>query len=44
MTYNTGETARRAAVKMGEKRGVYFSAYKCVYCDGYHLGKNREDK
>lgn len=42
--YNTVETAKKCAEKMGEKRGVHFSYYKCLFCDGYHIGKNRENK
>lgn len=30
--------------KMGEKHGKHFSVYKCVFCDGYHIGKNRDNK
>lgn len=42
--YNTKASAMKAAKKMSEKHGVYFSNYKCLYCDGYHLGKNRDNK
>ena len=42
--YNTKQTAIRVAKTMAEKKGVHFSNYKCIYCDGYHLGKNRENK
>ena len=42
--YNTKETALKSAESMKKKRGVHFSVYKCIYCDGYHLGKNRENK
>ena len=42
--YNTKETATKVAKKMTEKHGKYFSNYKCLYCDGYHLGKNRDNK
>jgi hypothetical protein len=42
--YNSKESATKAAKKMKEKQGVYFSNYKCLWCDGYHLGKNRENK
>ena len=42
--YNTKASAEKAAKKMSEKHGVHFSNYKCLYCDGYHLGKNRENK
>ena len=39
--YNTPETASKVAKSLSEKHGVHFSYYKCVYCDGYHIGKNR---
>ena len=42
--YNTKEGAEKAAEKMGEKHGVHFSYYKCLFCDGYHIGKNRDNK
>lgn len=42
--YNTKKSALKAAEKMGIKHGVHFSTYKCIYCDGYHIGKNRENK
>lgn len=42
--YNTKESATKSAKSMSEKRGVHFSNYKCVFCDGYHIGKNRENK
>lgn len=44
MTYPTKEAALKAAEKMGNKHGVHFSVYKCLYCDGWHCGKNRENK
>ena len=42
--YNTKVTAQKAAVSLSKKRGAYFSNSKCIYCDGYHIGKNRENK
>lgn len=42
--YNTKVSATKAAAAMTKKRGVWFSNYKCIFCDGYHLGKNRENK
>ncbi len=42
--YNTKESAKKAAESMKKKREVHFSIYKCIFCDGYHLGKNRENK
>jgi len=44
VAYRTKASAEKAAMKMSEKHGVYFSNYKCIYCDGYHLGKNRDNK
>lgn len=41
VTYNTKATAVRVAEKMAKKHGVYFSNYKCMRCDGFHIGKNR---
>ena len=42
--YNTKKSALKAAEKMGQKHGKHFSTYKCVFCDGYHIGKNRDNK
>ena len=39
--YNTKATAVKSAAKMAEKHGVYFSNYKCMRCDGFHIGKNQ---
>ena len=39
--YNTKASAGKAATSMGKKRDCHFSVYKCVFCDGYHIGKNR---
>ncbi len=39
--YNTKATALKAATSLASKHGVHFSAYKCMFCDGYHIGKNR---
>ena len=38
--YNTKETATKAAKRTSERH----KKYKCIYCDGYHLGKNRDNK
>jgi hypothetical protein len=29
---------------MGAKNNTHFSYYKCLFCDGYHIGKNRDNK
>ena len=39
--YNTKETAIKSAESMMKKTGFYFCNYKCIFCDGYHIGKNR---
>jgi hypothetical protein len=44
VSYPTKESAQKAADSMGKKRGVHFSVYKCIYCDGWHIGKNRQNK
>ncbi len=44
VSYNTKATARKAADSMMRKHGNYFSVYKCLFCDGFHLGKNRDNK
>jgi hypothetical protein len=42
--YNTKASAIKAAQAMAKKRGVYFSNYKCMRCDGFHIGKNSANK
>jgi len=42
--YNTKKSAEKAALSMGKKKGVHFSNYKCLYCSGYHVGRNKENK
>jgi hypothetical protein len=42
--YNTKATAIKSAEAMGKKRGVHFSNWKCLYCNGYHIGKNSLNK
>lgn len=42
--YNTKETAQKVAAAMMLKNGNHYSNYKCLWCDGYHLGRNRENK
>jgi hypothetical protein len=44
VSYNTKKTALKSAEAMGKKRDVHFSTYKCMYCDGYHIGRNKENK
>lgn len=42
--YNTKAGATKAAASMMKKTGKYFSNYKCTRCDGYHIGKNSDNK
>lgn len=42
--YNTKATAVKSAERMSEKHGVHFSNYKCIYCNGFHIGKNNANK
>ena len=44
ISYGSKQSAAKAAEAMKKKRGIYFSNYKCVWCDGYHIGKNSENK
>lgn len=44
MTYPTRSDAQKAAEVMSKKYGVHFSVYKCVWCDGWHIGKNSRNK
>lgn len=44
ISYPTKWSAIKAAEAMKKKRGVHFSNYKCMRCDGYHIGKNSENK
>ena len=39
IAYGSKASAQKAAIAMGQKRGAYFSNYKCPWCDGYHIGK-----
>lgn len=42
IAYSTKESAIKAANKMSEKTSNYFSNYKCLFCDGYHIGKHKK--
>lgn len=39
--YNRKITAAKAAISMNKKYGNKYSVYKCLFCDGYHIGKTR---
>lgn len=44
ISYTTKKAALKAAEAMGKKHGVHFSVYKCAWCDGWHVGKNAQNK
>ena len=44
IAYGSKQSAMKAAEAMAKKKGTYFSNYKCIFCDGYHLGRNRTSK
>lgn len=39
--YGSLASAEKAASSMERKHGGKFRPYKCVFCDGFHIGKNR---
>ena len=42
VAYPTKESADRAANSLNMKNGkCTLVSYKCVYCDGWHIGNNR---
>lgn len=41
VTYTTYKSANKACVSMEKKYEGKFRAYKCVFCDGFHIGKNK---
>lgn len=42
--YSSKEAAQKSAQAMSQKLGVHFSVYKCAFCDGWHIGKNAQNK
>lgn len=41
ITYPSLEAARKSADGLSRKYGGRISAYKCMFCDGYHIGHDR---
>jgi hypothetical protein len=41
VTYGSKDSALKAACSMEKKYSGTFSAYKCAFCDGYHVGRSR---
>lgn len=44
VSYNTKKSAVKASEAMSMKYGNHYSVYKCAFCDGYHIGRNRDNK
>ncbi len=44
ISYSSRSSALKAAENMKKKTGNHFSTYKCLFCDEYHIGKNRDNK
>ena len=44
VAYSSKGKALKAAGKMQAKHGGRFSAYKCAFCDFYHVGRSRTRK
>jgi hypothetical protein len=44
IAYGSKKSATKAAQKMQKKYGYYYSNYKCLFCDGYHIGRNSDNK
>lgn len=41
VSYPKLASALRAQESMQQKHNKPFTVYKCIYCDGYHIGKSR---
>lgn len=44
VSYPSKAAAQKAAEAMSSRHGVHFSVYKCAWCDGWHVGKNAQNK
>lgn len=44
VSYPTLISALKAQDSMQRKHGRPFSVYKCIYCDGFHIGGNRNSR
>ena len=42
--YPNIKSAKKAAEAMSKKHNTHFSFYKCLFCNEYHIGKNRDNK
>lgn len=39
--FNKGDADRVAELMMKRCPDAVFASYKCIFCDGYHVGRNR---
>ena len=44
ISYSSKATAIKAAEAMSKKYDLHFYAYKCAWCDGWHVGKHAQYK
>ena len=42
IAYGSRKSALKASKSMEKKYGNYYATYKCLYCDGFHIGKNTQ--
>lgn len=41
IAYSSKASSLKAAAKMKQKNQRHYASYKCVHCDGYHIGGSR---
>lgn len=41
--YHTRSEARAAAKRLRRETGRIYKPYKCLFCDGYHFGRDRRE-
>ena len=41
VVYNSRKVAKKCAEALSKEKGLDFDYYKCAYCKGYHIGKNK---
>lgn len=39
ISYGSIESATKASMSMEKKYGNIYRPYKCIFCDGFHIGK-----
>ena len=41
IAFTTKKKAEKSAIRMERIKGIHFSVFKCVFCNGWHIGANR---